>query len=87
MHHRRPPMEMAFMAMSDQNSDIGKLQPLNLYGWSKHKFDLLAKKRAWDKNIAGLKYFNVFWPLTKNTRDLCDLLSVKRTNKFAKREK
>ena len=51
-----------FHGMSDQNSDIGKLQPLNLYGWSKHKFDLLAKKRAWDKNIAGLKYFNVFGP-------------------------
>ncbi|MDG1139511.1 MAG: ADP-glyceromanno-heptose 6-epimerase [Opitutales bacterium] len=48
--------------MSDQEPDIRKLQPLNLYGWSKHKFDLIAKERSWDDHIAGLKYFNVFGP-------------------------
>ena len=48
--------------MSDQDPDIKKLQPLNLYGWSKHKFDLLSQERSWDQRIAGLKYFNVFGP-------------------------
>ena len=48
--------------MSDKDPDIKKLQPLNLYGWSKHKFDLLSQERSWDQRIAGLKYFNVFGP-------------------------
>ncbi len=38
------------------------LQPLNLYGWSKQKFDLTALREGWLTRIAGLKYFNVFGP-------------------------
>ena len=38
------------------------LQPLNLYGWSKQKFDLIALERGWLKRVVGLKYFNVFGP-------------------------
>ena len=43
------------------------LKPLNLYGWSKHLFDLaVAERAAKRENLppqwAGLKYFNVFGP-------------------------
>ena len=30
--------------MDDRDEDIEKFQPLNLYGWSKQKFDILAQK-------------------------------------------
>ena len=43
------------------------LRPLNLYGWSKHLFDLavadrVAKKEKLPPQWAGLKFFNVFGP-------------------------
>jgi ADP-L-glycero-D-manno-heptose 6-epimerase len=43
------------------------LRPMNLYGWSKHLFDMAVAKRAakGDKlppQWAGLKFFNVFGP-------------------------
>ena len=46
----------------DDESKLHTLRPLNAYGYSKHMFDLWAKKsRVLDK-IVGLKYFNVFGP-------------------------
>ena len=39
-----------------------RLQPLNLYGWSKQKFDLWAMDTGAMGRIAGLKFFNVFGP-------------------------
>ncbi len=39
-----------------------KLQPLNLYGWSKQKFDLWAMDAGLMDRIVGLKFFNVFGP-------------------------
>ena len=46
---------------------LGKLKPLNLYGWSKHLFDqVVADRVAKQENLppqwAGLKFFNVFGP-------------------------
>ena len=38
------------------------LRPLNMYGYSKHIFDLWAHKHKLLDRIAGLKYFNVFGP-------------------------
>jgi ADP-L-glycero-D-manno-heptose 6-epimerase len=53
----------------DDNSIEGlkRLRPLNLYGWSKHLFDLaVAERRARGQALppqwAGLKFFNVFGP-------------------------
>lgn len=46
----------------DDDAVTPTLRPLNLYGWSKQKFDLTALERGWLKRIAGLKYFNVFGP-------------------------
>ncbi|MBN1392420.1 MAG: ADP-glyceromanno-heptose 6-epimerase [Sedimentisphaerales bacterium] len=47
---------------SDDEEKIEQLQPLNLYGDSKQRFDLLAREKGLFKRIAGLKYFNVFGP-------------------------
>ncbi len=46
---------------------LKKLQPINLYGWSKHLFDLAIVERAVKKEKlppqwCGLKFFNVFGP-------------------------
>lgn len=47
---------------SDSDEVTPKLKPLNLYGWSKQKFDLWAMENGFINKIAGLKYFNVFGP-------------------------
>lgn len=47
---------------SDDHALLEELQPLNLYGISKHLFDLWAKKEGVLDQIVALKYFNVFGP-------------------------
>lgn len=47
--------------MSD-SSPLDGLIPLNMYGYSKHLFDLFAVKNNLFDRITGLKYFNVFGP-------------------------
>jgi len=47
---------------SDDESGIESLRPLNMYGYSKHLFDLWARRTGLLKKIVGLKYFNVFGP-------------------------
>lgn len=48
-------------------SQLKQLRPMNLYGWSKHLFDLAVTTRAergepLPPQWAGLKFFNVFGP-------------------------
>lgn len=47
---------------SDDIDQLEELVPLNLYGFSKHLFDLWAKQHGLFDQIVGLKYFNVFGP-------------------------
>lgn len=47
---------------SDDEANIHKLRPLNMYGYSKQLFDLLARRNGWLNQIVGLKYFNVYGP-------------------------
>lgn len=47
---------------SDDEEGLEKLRPLNMYGYSKHMFDLWAKRAGLLDSIVGLKYFNVFGP-------------------------
>jgi len=61
--------------MDDKDDDIEKFEPLNLYGWSKHKFDLLAKKEGWLNRITGLKYFNVYGPNEEHKGDMRSVVS------------
>lgn len=42
--------------------ELGLLHPLNMYGYSKHLFDLHAERSGLLRKIVGLKFFNVFGP-------------------------
>ena len=44
------------------DTDFNKLVPLNVYGMSKHLFDLWVINQGLDKVFAGFKFFNVFGP-------------------------
>jgi len=47
----------------DDEDAIDTLRPLNMYAYSKHMFDLYARKNGWFRaGMIGLKYFNVFGP-------------------------
>lgn len=47
---------------SDDHKCLEKLKPLNMYGMSKHLFDLWLKSQGLLDQVVGLKYFNVFGP-------------------------
>ena len=40
--------------------NLSDIKPLNMYGYSKHLYDLYAHKNRFLDKITGLKYFNVF---------------------------
>lgn len=48
--------------MDDRNADLSALRPLNMYGYSKHLFDLYAQRHGFLDRVVGVKYFNVFGP-------------------------
>jgi ADP-L-glycero-D-manno-heptose 6-epimerase len=60
--------------MDDDDRQLGKLRPLNMYGYSKHLFDLHAKRAGFLNQIAGLKYFNVFGPNEDHKGDMRSLV-------------
>ncbi|MBP9912766.1 MAG: ADP-glyceromanno-heptose 6-epimerase [Opitutaceae bacterium] len=61
--------------MSDQDDNIARLRPLNMYGYSKHLFDLHAQREGWLKRIVGVKYFNVFGPNEDHKADMRSLVN------------
>ena len=54
----------------DDESALQTLRPLNMYGYSKHLFDLYARRKGWLNRIVGLKYFNVFGPNESHKGDM-----------------
>ena len=56
--------------MDDDDSKLDPLRPLNMYGYSKHLFDLHAKRAGFLNRIVGLKYFNVFGPNEDHKGDM-----------------
>lgn len=50
------------LGFSDDHSMLETLRPLNMYGFSKHLFDLWLKGQGVLDQCVGLKYFNVFGP-------------------------
>jgi len=56
-----------------------RLRPMNLYGWSKHAFDLWALRQAAAGSApphwAGLKFFNVFGPNEYHKGDMMSLVA------------
>jgi ADP-L-glycero-D-manno-heptose 6-epimerase len=49
---------------------LADLRPLNLYGYSKHLFDLHAARHGYLDRIVGLKYFNVHGPNEHHKGDM-----------------
>lgn len=47
---------------ADREEALRSLRPMNMYGYSKHMFDLWAMKHSLFYGIVGLKYFNVYGP-------------------------
>jgi ADP-L-glycero-D-manno-heptose 6-epimerase len=67
---------------ADDNSPaaLARLKPLNLYGWSKHLFDLAVIERAraglkLPPQWAGLKLFNVFGPNEYHKGEMMSLVA------------
>jgi len=61
--------------MDDRAEDLGRLRPLNMYGYSKHLFDQYAQQVGWLKRIVGVKYFNVFGPNEDHKGDMRSLVN------------
>jgi len=59
---------------SDAEERLSALRPLNIYGYSKHLFDLWAQRHGLLGRIAGLKYFNVFGPFEDHKGDMRSLV-------------
>lgn len=55
---------------SDDLDRLPDLQPLNMYGYSKHLFDLWALRQNLFDRIVGLKYFNVYGPHEAHKGDM-----------------
>jgi ADP-L-glycero-D-manno-heptose 6-epimerase len=61
--------------MDDLDASIERLRPLNMYGYSKHLFDLHARRLGWLERIVGVKYFNVFGPNEDHKGDMRSVVS------------
>ena len=60
--------------MDDDESRLNTLRPLNMYGYSKHLFDLYARNAGFLDKMVGLKYFNVFGPNEDHKGDMRSLV-------------
>jgi ADP-L-glycero-D-manno-heptose 6-epimerase len=60
---------------ADNEDEMEKLLPLNMYGYSKHLFDLYAKRQGWLSRIVGLKFFNVFGPNENHKGDMRSVIN------------
>ena len=63
------------LGMDDADeAKLAALRPLNMYGYSKHLFDLHALRRGFLHRVTGLKYFNVFGPNESHKADMRSLV-------------
>ena len=67
---------------SDDPALLDTLRPLNLYGWSKHAFDLwvrrqIARGAPAPPQWAGLKFFNVYGPNEYHKGGMISVVKVK----------
>lgn len=46
----------------DDEAAIDKLRPMNMYGYSKQMFDLVARRRGYLRKLVGCKFSNVYGP-------------------------
>jgi len=53
---------------------LDNLRPMNMYGYSKHLFDIWAERCGILDQITGLKYFNIFGPNEQHKGDMRSLV-------------
>lgn len=58
------------LGYDDDHAATPRYRPLNMYGYSKHMFDLWALRSGALDKIAGLKYFNVYGPREEHKGDM-----------------
>ena len=63
----------------DDPATLPDLHPLNLYGWSKHAFDLQVARATGPRPVqcAGLKFFNVYGPNEYHKGAMISVVKVK----------
>jgi len=59
---------------SDDDALTPTLKPINMYGYSKQVFDLWTLRRGAEKQIAGIKFFNVFGPNEYHKGDMTSVV-------------
>jgi len=69
---------------SDNEGQLAALEPMNMYGYSKHLFDLKAKREGWLNRCAGLKFFNVYGPNEYHKGDMTSV-AFKATRQIRER--
>ena len=72
----------------DDPARLGALRPLNLYGWTKHAFDLrvaalLAAGAPRPPQWAGMKFFNVYGPNEYHKGPMISVVKVKHDEVLA----
>ncbi|NTV99138.1 MAG: ADP-glyceromanno-heptose 6-epimerase, partial [Chlorobiaceae bacterium] len=60
---------------SDDVTELDRLRPLNMYGYSKQLFDRWALKNHVLEHAVGLKFFNVYGPNEYHKGDMCSVVS------------
>ena len=63
------------LGMDDHMENLNDLRPLNMYGYSKHMFDLYAQKHEILNKLVGIKYFNVYGPNENHKADMRSLVN------------
>ncbi len=63
------------LGFSDDDAETPKFLPLNVYGYSKHAFDLWALQSGASKKMAGLKFFNVYGPNEYHKGDMTSVIA------------
>jgi ADP-L-glycero-D-manno-heptose 6-epimerase len=62
----------------DDSSELSRLRafhPLNMYGYSKHLFDMYAARTGLLERCVGVKYFNVFGPNEQHKGDMRSMVN------------
>jgi len=63
------------LGFDDDITLMPKLKPINKYGLSKQLFDMWVLDNKLDKEIVGLKYFNVFGPNENHKGDMRSMIN------------
>ncbi|MCX5829978.1 MAG: ADP-glyceromanno-heptose 6-epimerase [Deltaproteobacteria bacterium] len=62
------------LGFSDDDALTPTLKPINMYGYSKQVFDLWTLRRGAEKQLAGIKFFNVFGPNEYHKGDMTSVV-------------